>query len=198
VITTGIVAGSAFLVGCASSSTSSILEDIEKWIPVGEDAVNGIISLLQGAGLITPPIQLIITAIETGFSDLATDIQSYENLNPPPTTVPAKIDAVLSLLIQNIQALLSQANIGGPLVVIIGGLAQVILSTIAGFLNKVTTVAQLRSAKLLTGQLKIGKTTVSYVPQARTIGRFKKDYNAVAKANGHPEIELKLSFWERF
>ena len=72
------------------------------------------------------------------------------------------------------------------------GLAQIILSTIAGLVGRLPV-----SSQMLSGTFTVGQQTVSYVPKQRTRGRFKKDYNSVAVSGGHPEIQLHLTIWER-
>jgi hypothetical protein len=58
---TGLLAlatgGSLALKGC------NVFSDIEAWIPVGKTAFEGIVTLLQGAGLVSPAIGPIITVI---------------------------------------------------------------------------------------------------------------------------------------
>ena len=186
------IAASGALTGC---SAGNVFTDIENWIPVGVSAIQGIVSLLNGSGLITPPMQVLVTAILTGFDDLLADVKTYEALNPPPTGALAKIEEVFSLIVGNIQMLLAQVGGNSPVIATVIGLAQVILSTIAGFLGDLpVTTKSLR----LSGTFQVGSQNVTYKTEHRTIRKFKRDYNAVANAGGHPEIDLHLSLLEHF
>jgi hypothetical protein len=90
------------------------------------------------------------------------------------------------------QNFFASLNIPAALLNTIEALGTVILSTLQGFANLVlgTTTASM--------VYKLAGRTVAFTPQKRTIRRFKKDYNAAAVAGGHPEIEMKLGFWEKF
>ena len=185
------VSGPFLLTGC---SASTVFTDIEHWIPVGIAAVQGIVSLLNGAGLITPPMQVLVAAILTGFDDLLADVKAYEALNPPPVGALAKIEEVFSLIVGNIQSLLAQVGGNSPVIATIIGLAQVILSTIAGFLGELpVTTRSLR----MSGTFQVGSQNVTFKAERRTIRKFKRDYNHVAEAGGHREIDLHLSLLER-
>jgi hypothetical protein len=181
------------LEGCTSAS---VFTDIENWVPVGLQAFQGIVSLLEGVGLINPVISPLIAAIIAGFDDVLADVKAYQAIVPPPAGMLAKIEEVFSLIVSNFQSMLSQLQIsGGTLVNVIIGLAQVIISTITGLVGKLPASS---SVRITSGSFKVGRDTVSYVPMARTRRQFKKDYNKIAAAGGHPEIELKLTLWEHF
>lgn len=171
----------------------NVFDDIENWIPVGEAAFEGIITLLKGAGLVDPIITGLVGTILTSFNDLLAAVKAYEAINPPPVGALAKIQAIFSLIISNFENLLGQIS-SNPIVSTVIGLAQIILSTIAGFVNKLPA----NSSVTLSNTFKVSNQTVSYIPQYRTIGAFKKAYNKVALAEGHPEIELKLTLAEHF
>src|ERR1035437_9133292 len=144
-----------FTEGCTAAS---VFTDIVNWAPVGKAAVQGIITLLQGAGIVSPGIGLLIPVILTGFDDLLADVKIYQSLNPPPAGALAKIVEIFHLIVTNFQSMLAQLQInGGPIVSVVIGLAQVILSTIAGFLQKLPA-----AAKFLTGEFKVGNRVVTY------------------------------------
>jgi hypothetical protein len=168
----------------------NVFQDIENWIPVGEAAFQGIVNLLEGAGLITPAINPLVTTIIAAFNDLLADIKAYQAITPPPAGLLAKIEAVFNLIVSNFQSLLAQIA-SNPIATLIIGLAQIILSTIAGFLGELPL-----SSQILSGTFRAGGQSVTYTAQKRTVARFKKDYNSVATAAGHPEIKLHVSLWE--
>jgi hypothetical protein len=181
----------------SSCSASDVFTDIENWIPVGLSAFQGIVSILQGAGLVAPQAVPLIAAVITGLDDVLADVKAYEAIVPPPANALAKIQAALSLVVQNIQAMLAQLNVnGGTVLNVVEGLAEIILSTIAGFLNELPSTG--KASTTLSNTFRVGRDVVSYTPQVRTRGRFKKDYNRVAVANGYPGIQLKLTPLERF
>jgi hypothetical protein len=181
------VGGSLLTEGCGN-----IFSEILAWVPVGKAAFQGIINLLEGAGLVNPAINALVTTILAGFDDLVADIKAYQAIQPPPAGALAKIQEVFSLIVNNFQSLLSQVA-ANPIATLIIGLAQIILSTIAGFMGQLPATAKTLQ---LTGTFRVGRETVSYTAKARTRRQFKKDWNHVAEAGGHKEIDLPLTFWE--
>jgi hypothetical protein len=180
------------LEGC---SVSNVFTDVVNWEPVGKAAVQGIITLLQGAGLVSPGIGLLIPVILAGFDELLVDVKTYQALNPPPAGALAKIVVVFNLIVSNFQDMLAQLNVtANPIITTVVGLAQIIIGTIAGFIGKLPTAA----GKVLGNTFKVGGQMIAYVPQARTRRAFKKDFNRVAVAGGHPEIQLHVTFFEHF
>lgn len=175
-------------------SGCNVFADIEAWVPVGTAAFNSIIILLETAGLINPAMLPVIAAIRLGFTDILADVKAYQNIQPPPVGALAKIEAVFGLLVGNFQGMLAQLQVtGGPVVTLVISLAQVILSTIAGFLGQLPV-----SKSLLTGTFKVGAETISYTAKHRNVRQFKKDWNTKAVAGNHPELKFQLSFMEHF
>jgi len=172
----------------------NVFTDIENWVPVGTAAFNSIVVLLETAGLINPAMAPVIAAIRLGFTEILADVKAYLAIQPPPVGALAKIQAVFGLIVSNFQDMLSQLQIAtGPILTLVISLAQVILSTIAGFLGQLPV-----AASVLTGTLKVGKETVAYTAQKRSVRQFKKDWNSKVKAGNHPEMALSLSFMEHF
>jgi hypothetical protein len=183
---------SSMLVGCGTSS-SSIFNEIAAWEPIGKSAVQGIITLLEGVGLIAPGMPLLISAILAGFDELIADVKAYQAMNPPPANALDRIVAVFNLIVGNFQDMLAQLMVSvNPIIATVIGLAQVILGTIAGFL------ANLPKAARLSGVFSVGREAVTYSAQLRSRKQFKHDFNSIAVAGGHPEIQLHVGFWEHF
>src|SRR5579872_269440 len=183
------LAGALELEGC------SVFTDILNWIPVGQAAVNGIVAILQPAGLINPAAAAIIVTINAALTQLEADVKAYQAITPPPAGALAQIEAALGILITHFQDFLAAIDIpNSPLLSTVVVLVQVVLSTIAAFANRLPAVAKTAMAGRT---FRIGPKVYSYTPKARSVRAFKKDWTRAAAAGGHPEIEMKLSFFER-
>jgi len=181
------------LEGCTSST---VFSDILNWVPVGEDALNGIIKLLTGAGAVNPAAAAIVVTTEAAFSQLEADIKIYQSITPPPSGVEQEITDGLGILVSNFQAFLSAINVSdSTLLTTIAGLVEVVLSTVAGFEALLPAAV---AAKLANRNFRIGSRNYTYTAQHRTKRSFKRAYNSVAKAGGHPEIEIPLTLLEHF
>ena len=78
---------SLFLAGCG------VWTDILNWVPVGEAAINSILAVLTGNGVvITPAIQAIVQLIEAGFAALTAAIKEYQSTTPAPVGALAKVE----------------------------------------------------------------------------------------------------------
>src|ERR1700686_5056500 len=131
------VASALYLLGAASFSLlatgCAVWDDIKAWIPIALEAVGAIVALIPGLSMLSP----IITVITAGLSQILTDIQQYQNVAGP--TLLSKIQAGLSDVVANLQNFLQSINVNDPaLAAIITGLAQIILSTIAAFQQRLT------------------------------------------------------------
>lgn len=179
----GLTAGaSAFLAGCG------VFADIEAWVPIGVAAVNGIVTVL--GALLPPGAVAIIALVKAGFADLTATITEYQNDTNPAdkATWEAKIATILNDIASNFQSLLASLNLGSnPIEAVVLGLAQVFLAAIAGFLGQLPA-----TSKTLTMSAHVGTRTITIVPKFyKKASDFKHDYNAVAVADGHPEIVIK-------
>lgn len=191
----GLAAGGMLLTeGC------NFVSDILTWAPVGLAAFNGIVTMLETFGIISaanPALGIIVMAVRTGFSDLVQDVQLYESIQPPPQGALAEIQAVLTLIAQNIKDLFSQIVTNfSPVINLIIGLSQLILGTIAAFLNKLggpTTVSPNGKKISLAAfyRFEVAGQTVTYVPQSMSLGTFKQDYNKICASQGHYEMYLR-------
>jgi hypothetical protein len=176
----------------------NLAQNIENWAPVGQSAFDGIISLLQGVGLVSPAISLLIPVIDTAFTDLIADAKAYGSVNPPPAGTLAKLEEVFNLIVGNLQSLFAQLQVTNPIINVVLSLGKIIFETIAGFIKQLPAAVQSRMQAKLNGQFKVGVLTVPFTPVHRTVRQFKKAFNSAAKAAGHPEIELKLGLFEHF
>jgi|SRR5271170_1781049 len=190
--------------GIALTGTGcNLWTDIKNWIPVGEAAVNSILSVLTANGvIIAAPIQAIVSLIEAGFSALSSAIQEYQSTTPPPVGALAKIETAFGDIVNNFSTFVKSLGVSGGLLGIIVGLAQIVFSTIAAFMNMLPAASSLKRTVTLSNTLQIGGTTVAVNPKMRTRRAFKKDYNAVLASAPKvgvtcpPSAYLPVSFWE--
>ena len=170
----------------------NVFDDILSWIPVGIAAIDGVVTVL--GPLVGPGPAAIIALIKGAFADLVAAVTQYRNdANPADkATLVAKIRTLLSDIVTNFQSFLNALNLGAnPIVTIVIGLANVILSTIAGFMNQLPQPAGTKSMTLASS-VHVGAQTMRVVPKHyKNVGDFKHEYNAVCSAGGHPEISLK-------
>jgi hypothetical protein len=186
--------GTLELGGCAALP-KNVFTDILNWIPVAEDAVQGIIAVLESAGLINPAAAAIEVTINAAFKQLEADVKAYQAITPPPVGALAEIEAALGILVTNFQAFLAAIQVpNSPLLTAVVELVQIIMETIAGFENKLPATVK---TAIASRTFRIGFHVYSFAPKHRTIRAFKKDWNRAAAAGGHSEIEIPLSFWEK-
>jgi hypothetical protein len=173
---------SPFMAGCG------IFSDILAWTSVAGVAIDGIVTAL--GSFMPPGGALIVVAIKAVLTDLAGAVTEYQNDTNPAdkATLLAKIRTLLSDISANFQSFLALINLGNnPIVAVVLGLAQVILAAIAGFLGQLPTTG----TKMLSGAVTVNGKTVAVVPKYyKRVADFRKDYDAVAVANGHPEIQI--------
>lgn len=197
-VLTATAGGATFLLsGC------NVFTDIENWVPVGEAALNSILSVLTANGvLIAAPVQAIVSLIEAGFAALTAAIKEYQSTTPAPIGALAKIETAFKDIADNFTTFLQSLGVSGGLLGIIVGLGQIIFSTIAGFMNQLPASSSLHRTVTIGSTMRVGSTTAPVTPKARTRRVFKKDMNSVldgGKAIGvviPPSAYLKVSFWE--
>jgi hypothetical protein len=184
-----------FISGC------NIFTDIKNWVPVGKATVDSIISVLSANGVALPaPALAVVTLIEAGFTDLAGAITEYQSTTPAPVGTLAKIETAFKDIVDNFGAFVKSLGVSGGLEAIVVGLAGVVFSTVAAFLNGLPATSALKRT-LVIGSTVPG-TNVAIVPKLRTRRGFKRDFNAVLHTG--PKIgvtipanaELKLSLGE--
>jgi hypothetical protein len=169
---------SSFTLLSGGCTFGSVFSQIQAWVPVGLNAFNGVLTILEGAGVINPiagsAVALLIQTIQAAFAQLAADVQAYQSITPPPAGALAKIEATLGIIVTHFQAFLSSINISdNKIVTLVVGLVQIILSTIAGFQSQLPTAAAAASRTL-----QVSGQTIAIVPVKRSVKQFKKDFNA--------------------
>lgn len=168
---------SLFVAGC------SVFTDVLNWIPVGEAALNSILAVLTGNGVaITPAIQSVISLIEAGFSTLTAAVKEYQSTTPPPVGALSKVETAFKDIVDNFSTFLSSLSVSGSLLGIITGLAQVVLSTIAAFVNRLPASTAMKSVSVRLSSVKVSGTAITVVPKARNASSFKHDYDAILKS----------------
>lgn len=168
--------------------------DILNWAPIGLAAFNSLVTMLETFGIINPAapaLGILVAAVRTAFADLIADVQFYQSIQPPPVGAVAKIQAVLTILAQNIKNLFGQINTtAAPIVNLIIGLSQLLLGVIAGFLNKINSQLGIKTATL-SNTFSVGGQTVSYLPLQISQKAFKSQFNNICASQGHYEMYLK-------
>lgn len=177
------------LEGCAG-----ILATIEAWAPVAKNAVAGFVTIL--GPFLPPGSTVIIAAINASIDATVAAIMEY--MAAPAANkngLLAKIQLALKDIADNVQTFLHGLNIAGnPIVSVVIGLAQVLLSTIAGFINSlpIPTPAPAGARNVvMASEFRVGNQRVAIIPKKRSLGGFKHDWNQVAEANGQSQIDLK-------
>jgi hypothetical protein len=177
--------------GLLTAGCPTLEQDIEHWVPLGISALTGIQNLL---GPIAAPFAPIINNIKTGFSDLLAATEEYANDTNPAdkANAVAKIQTALNDITANFENLFNQLP-GGAIVELAFGLAQIVLSTIAGFIGQLPAMpatVTMRKTFTVKGQ------TITITPVLRTKRAFKKVWNSAVDAAGHSNLEMHVYFWE--
>jgi hypothetical protein len=174
--------GASFLAsGC---SFASVFDQIKLWVPLGLGAVGSIVSLIPGLQGLAP----IIALVQAGLGQILSDVSQYENT--AGATLLSKIQAGLSDVVKNLQTFLQSVNISDPtLVAMVTGLAQIILTTIADFQQKLVTAGAPPPASPATRVARIMQRPVTIVPHARTNKQFIADFNAQL-GPGHKDFQI--------
>lgn len=162
-----------FQTGC------SLWQNILSFVPVGEAALNSILALLAANGVaVAPALQAIVQLIETAFNDLVAAVKEYESTTPPPAGALAKIQAAFKAITDNFSNFLQQLGVSGGLLAVIAGIAQIIFSTIAGFVNQLPTTAQISQRSTV----RVASKDFPVVAKKRSASQFKHDVNSVLDA----------------
>jgi hypothetical protein len=177
---------SMLLEGCPPAST--IFADIVAWIPTAKNAFKGILTIL--GPFLPAGAQVLADAVFASLDTVAAAVAEY-NAAPAAAKATAlgKIRVVLQVVADNIQTFLNDFNLtGNPIIAVVIGLAEVILSTIAGFIGQLPIAGH---------KVGLGRTSVTFsgvskpiVPKMRTLKQFRNDYNAVTEANGQSQIDI--------
>lgn len=186
------------LTGC------SVFTDILNWVPVGEASLNAILAVLTGNGvLISPAMQAMVGLIEAGFTALTAAIKEYQSTTPAPVGALAKIETAFKDVVDNFKTFLSSLSVNAGLLGIVVGLAQIIFSTIAAFLNRLPAASSIRRSVTIYSSEKVAGTVVAVTPKDRTRRAFKKDFNHVLDSGSSVGVSipqsayLHVTFWQR-
>jgi hypothetical protein len=175
--------------GLAGCTAASVFAQIEAWVPVGLSALSGILTVLTPViGPIGGSIGVIVGLIKASFADLMAAVSEYQNAPAASkATLLDKIKLILQDLADNFNKFLADLNLNGnPILSLVVSLVQVILNVLAGFAGALpgTPVAMKRQVRLRNG------STVTVTPAKMTLAQFKAQFNQLADAAGHPEIDL--------
>ena len=199
-----VAMGGAGGLALAGAGGCNVFDDILNWIPVADASIEAIVQLLENAGVLSPvagaPINAALGLVDASVAQLKADVAAYKAITPPPAGALAKIQAGLQIVATNFQAFLAALKISdSKLLQLVVGLAQIILSTIAGFEG---TLSQQPGAAAPITTARINRTyrvageTVSVLVEHRSRRKFKKDWNSLAEKYGHSEIKMHVSLLE--
>lgn len=169
---------SVVLTGC-TTSFSTILS----WVQTGLDSFQSVVDLLVGQGVIMvaigSAIDLIIKGVKAAISDIGSAVDAY---NAAPAASKATLEGRITTAIIAAQDEISQfwndLNIPDAKVAsTVAGLLGLIVSTLAGFMTQLPPAP----AGL---QRRTFQKTLAAVPQKRSIGQFKAQFNDILTANG--------------
>jgi hypothetical protein len=188
------VTSSIELEGC------SVISDIQSWIPVAQASVNSLEAILTNNGVNIGPVQAVITDIQAGLAAVLGAAQQYAATTPAPVGALQKIEAAFSAVVANFGKFLTQLNLpGGGLLNLISALVGLVLSTIAGFVNRLPAVP---AGFVASFSVRAPGVMFTVVPKSRSRRAYKKSWNAqLDSAKGvkiPPEAKQHLSFFEHF
>ena len=179
--------GFSALAAVEGCNATNVWSDIHNWIPVGIDAFDSIVSIVDP--IMSPAIDAIASLVKAGFASLAAAVNSY--LNAPAAdkaTWGEKIKLILSQLGTDLQSFLTAiGQSGNPLVKTIVALVQVIVDTIAGFINSIGTPA----AGAFRAEFHVGSDRIVVVAAYRNRKRFCEVFNNALDSIGHPDLHIQ-------
>ena len=186
-IATGELVGAAGLAGFVLTGcpqAASVWNDIKTWLPKGITSFEAIVTLVDPA--LAAVVAPIATLVNAGFAQLSADVDQY--IAAPAAdkaTWLAKVQLAFGIVTQNLQAFLTAIGQStNPLVILAVQLANILLSTIMGFIGKIgPTPAAIR--------LTAGSQTIAVVPVVRNKAQFMAAFNAACVAGGHPELSIR-------
>ena len=180
----------------------NLYNDILNWVPVGEAALNSILTVLTSNGVaISPAIQSVVSLIEAGFTALTAAIKEYQSTSPAPVGAIAKIQTAFTDIVDNFSTFLKSLSVSSGLVGIIVGLANIVFSTIAAFQNQLPAPASARFSAAIR-EVHVGAVSQTVTSKLRTKRAFKKDFNSTLDTGAKAGLVipksayLPLSVWE--
>ncbi len=160
---------SLFLGGC------NFAQDIVNFEPTAANALTSIENILGANGIIfSPVVQEAFTAAQAALVAMKAAAEEYLAINPPPATTTAKLRAALQAVVDQVGAFLKALALpNGGILSLVLALAQLILSTIAGFMGNLPTSLQMKLA-----HVELNGVPVTITPVKRTRRAFKKQWNS--------------------
>jgi hypothetical protein len=175
-------AGGLTMVGC------SVFNQIKLWVPIGITAFGSVVNMLQSAGIINPvegsTINALILTIKAAFAQILSDISQYQAITPAPVGLLQKIKDGLEIVVTNIQTFLNTISVANnPIISLVTGLIQIILSTISAFQGQLPAAVAAHPVR----SFSVKGQVIIVTPKHRSEKQFIKDFNATCVAYGHPE-----------
>jgi hypothetical protein len=160
-------------------SCSSVFTDIATYVPVGLQAFEAVVDIIDPAAVIV--LNPIITIVKASFADLTSAISAYNNAPAASkATLLGKISTAINDVTASLQRFWNDANLpDGTLATTISSVLQIILSTLTAFLPSLPPAAAPANAP------KTLAKTMSITPVKRTQKQFKADVNAALTKGGY-------------
>ena len=175
---------SMLLSGC------NVFSDIKAWLPIGEAALSSILLVLSSNGIILPAqVQTVVGLIKARFDALTAAIAEYQSTTPAPVGALAKIETAFKDIVDNFSTFLQSLSVSSGLLGIIVGLAQIVLSTIAAFVNRLPASVNVKAVRSRLNATMVGGRALVIVPKQRNTGQFRTDYNGVLKT-APPDVDI--------
>jgi hypothetical protein len=159
-------------------SCGSVFTDIENYVPIGLQAFDLAISLLDP--VLATTLLPYINDVKGAFADVVAAINAYVNApSSEKATLLDKITLVIQDALNAVQQFWSDANLpDGTLATTIEGILQIILSTLAAFLPLIGKVA--------VKKLKTFARPIPYTPsKPKNAADLKTQLNAVFTSHGY-------------
>lgn len=168
-----VIVGTVGLEGC------SLAQDIQNWVPVGIASMKSIEAVLTANGFpLSGTLLAYFNDVIVALNAVDAAAMEYSATTPPPVTAVQKLQAAIKAVTDQLATFLSALSLpGGGIVSLIVGLAQIIISTIMAFANRIPTPATGTRVATISSSYKVGATTFSVLPISRSRRAFKHDFN---------------------
>lgn len=171
------------LTGCAVT-----LDDVIAWTNIGAGAVSTALTLLGIAGIACAVCAVAAPVAIAAIHAIAGAIQEWQAAPAADkATAWQKIELAMQTAVDQVKAFFAGVSIpGGGVATTILNIASLILNTLGGFIAKFfpSVSSHLLGAKL-------GATAIPSAPKVLSSKDFKKEFNAIVTAGGHPELVLR-------
>lgn len=166
------------LQGC---SFSSIMSNIAKWLPVGEQAFSEIVAILAAAGVVGVNVQNqatgAVAVVNKDFADIQNAITQY---NAAPSidkaTTLQKVTTAMGVLQTDLTTFLNDARV----------LDQKDVNVITLAVGALTTTLAALEAQISPSP----SVTTTAVNAPKTPSAFKKAFNQILASNGYPQYQI--------